>query len=99
VCNGANCTGFRFINCSGPIPTDRVFQNPAWNGSRLDACKSFGKDCGKPAADAFCVSQGFRSSSSSVLDSTPGRGKTRIISNNQLCDSNFCVGFQMIVCH
>ena len=99
MCNGANCTGFRFINCTGPIPTDRVFQNPAWNGSRLDACKSFGKDCGKPAADAFCVSQGFRSSSSSVLDSTPGRGKTRIISNNQLCDSNFCVGFQMIVCH
>jgi hypothetical protein len=37
VCNGANCTGFRFINCTGPIPTDRVFQNPAWNGSRLDA--------------------------------------------------------------
>jgi hypothetical protein len=32
------------------------------------------------------------------LDSTPGRGKTRIISNDQVCDANFCVGFQMIVC-
>lgn len=98
VCSGPDCTGFRFINCSGPISSDRVFANPSWKGNRLDVYKSFGKDCGKPAADAFCASQGFRSSSSSVQDSTPGRGTTRIISNNQLCDQNFCVGFQMIVC-
>jgi hypothetical protein len=98
ICNGANCTGFRFITCTGPISTDRTFTNPAWKGSRLDACKSFGKDCGKPAADAFCVSNGFQSSSHSVLDATPGRGTTRVISNDQICDQSFCVGFQMIVC-
>lgn len=98
VCEGANCVGFRFINCTGAISSDRKFQNPSWNGTRLDACKSFGKDCGKPAADAFCVSKGFSSSTTSVLDSTPGRGKTRIISNNQICDADFCVGFQFITC-
>lgn len=97
ICTGKGCTGFRSITCTGPIPNDRIFANPAWQGARLDSCKSFGKDCGKPAADAFCAQSGFRSSSYSVLDDTRGRGTTKVISTNQICTTG-CVGFQMIVC-
>lgn len=98
ICNGKGCTGFASITCTGLIPSERVFANPAYNNYRLDSCKFFGKECGKPAADAFCAKNGYRSSFYSVLDSTAGRGKTKVIGNEQICDGKGCVGFQMIVC-
>ena len=37
----------------------RDYFAPAVEGTRLDACLNGRKDCGKPAADAFCVKEGY----------------------------------------
>lgn len=98
ICSGSFCTGFKYITCYGPVPTQRVFQNPEWKGYRLDMCLNWGTNCGKPAADAFCRSEGFTESTYSVPDPEPGRGSTCLIGTSQICDQKFCVGFQMITC-
>lgn len=98
VCNQSFCTGFKFITCYGRIPRKRVFANPVWKGYRLDSCLTWGTDCGKPAADAYCRSNGFSSSFYFVLDAEPGYAHTRLIGTDQICDQNFCVGFQGITC-
>lgn len=97
VCNQSFCTGFKFITCFGPIPSDRIFVNPIWNGDRLDVCLTWATNCGKPVADAYCRKKGFSNSFYSVADAKPGYARTRLIGTNQICDQN-CVGFQMIVC-
>jgi hypothetical protein len=98
VCNESFCTGFKFISCYGPISQERIFANPVWKEHRLDSCLSWGTDCGKPAADAFCRNQGFLGSFYFVLDAERGRSHTRLIGTDQICDKDFCVGFQVIVC-
>jgi hypothetical protein len=40
----------------------RNFFAPVVDGSRIDNCLSGKADCGKPAADAFCVKEGFTES-------------------------------------
>lgn len=37
------------------------FESPAYNGIPIDACLTFGRDCGKPAADYFCTLAGYPS--------------------------------------
>ena len=98
VCKGSFCTGFKFITCTGAIPHNQVFANPVWKGHRLDVCLTWATNCGKPAADAFCRNKGFAESIHSVADPEAGRSKTRLIGTDQICDKNFCVGFQMITC-
>jgi hypothetical protein len=61
------------------------FTGPMMGGVPLDHCVTFGKDCGKPAADAFCRSQGFSGSESFAEEMvattrTPG---------GELCDQSF----------
>lgn len=99
VCSGEDfCTAFAYITCTGPIPHERVFQNPAWKDHRLDVCLRWAEDCGKPAADAYCRHQGFAESFHSTVDADPGPGKTRVISSDQICDGPYCRGFQQIIC-
>jgi hypothetical protein len=98
VCDQAFCTGFKYITCFGPIPHDRVFANPEWKGNRLDACLHWGSECGQPPADAFCRNQGFSSAFHFALDAEPSAVPTRLIGTDQVCDKNFCKGFQMIIC-
>ena len=99
VCDGQDfCTAFAYITCTKPIRYDRVFANPKWNGYRLDACLEGGTGCGKPAADAFCRTKRFSESLSFAMDQTAGRGATRLIGTDQICDKPFCVGFQQITC-
>ena len=98
VCKGnAACTAFAFITCTSRIPGNRVFVNPTWKGYRLDVCLTWSKDCGKPAADAFCRANGFAESMNAVADAERGYAPTRIVSNDQICRDN-CVGWQQIIC-
>ena len=99
VCSGSDfCTAFAYIMCTGPIPQQQVFANPSFSGHRLDFCLEWGTKCGKPAADAFCRTQGFGESSSSTPDQDPGYSSTRVISSGQICNQPFCRGFQQIIC-
>jgi len=98
TCDGDFCTGFLQITCAGRIPNERVFANPENNGHRLDVCRDWGANCGKPAADAFCAARGFRGSLHHTADPEPGRSSTRVIGSGQVCTGSFCTGFQQIIC-
>jgi hypothetical protein len=78
--------------CESPIPSERVFANPVWNGHRLDVCLQWGANCGKPAADAFCRKNGFSESLHAESDAEAGRGTTRVIGTGQVCSGSFCRG-------
>ena len=54
--------GILLLAASAGEASVRNFFSPAVEGSRLDSCLTGQKDCGKPAADAFCVKEGFTDS-------------------------------------
>jgi hypothetical protein len=97
ICRGA-CSGFAYIQCLRQIPHNRVFANPKWDLVRLDVCREWGANCGKPAADAFCRAKGFSDAFNAAPDPEPGRSSTRVISSGQICQGTFCTGFQQIIC-
>ena len=98
ICRGDFCTASAYITCIGPIPGGQVFANPAWKGHRLDFCREWGANCGKPAADAFCRAKGFADALHATADQGPGYASTRVISSDQICNQSFCRRFQQIIC-
>jgi len=103
ICNAAYCDGFRSITCSRAQTNrsrGRVFTNPTINGYRLDICREWAANCGKPAADAFCRQMGYRGASSYQPDNDIGaRTPTRVISSGQICRDAYCDGFRSITCY
>src|SRR5208282_1389012 len=81
---------------SGGAPATRRFDNPMVEGMALDYCRLLERDCGKPAADAFCQSQGFAAS----IDFTPQfhAPPTRVIASGQVCDKPICARMVAITC-
>jgi hypothetical protein len=75
---------------------DTTFNNPTLNGEYLDYCLYFGTQCGKPAADAYCVMEGFGGSSGYAVRRNIGRTET--IGDHQICVGAGCGGFQFISC-
>lgn len=99
VCTGIDaCTAFAYLTCEDPIPRERIFPNPVWKGRRLDVCREWGANCGKPAADVFCRMKGFTESLFSWADAQPGYTPTWVIGTDQECRGSFCTGFQEILC-
>jgi len=110
VCNESYCAGFKYIICYGPIPSERVFQNPTisarYNGSirefRLDECYTWDTGCGQKAADAYCYEETkYAKAFYWVLDASPSLDKTVTIGIYEICDPSTgwkCYGFQMIIC-
>jgi hypothetical protein len=98
VCTGSFCTPFAYVTCQDPIPRHRIFANPVWRGERLDVCREWGTNCGKPAADAFCRTKGFSDALHAEADPEPGYASTKVISSDQVCRGSFCTGFQQIIC-
>ena len=37
----------------------KTVEKPMFNGNRLGWCANWGADCGEPAAEAWCIAQGF----------------------------------------
>jgi hypothetical protein len=73
----------------------RNFFSPAVQGERLDACLSGRKDCGKPAADAFCVKEGF---TESILFQREAASSTRQLGSEAMCEGEMCMSFRRIKC-
>jgi hypothetical protein len=97
VCSN-HCMAFAYITCSDPIPGSRIFANPVWRDLRLDVCREWATNCGKPAADAFCRAKGFSESMHAAADAEPGYTSTRVIGTDQVCNGSGCTGFQQIIC-
>lgn len=77
----------------------QAFANPKVSGQRLDLCLEWGTGCGKPSADAWCVSKGFTNSSSHVVAHNIGVvTPTRLMSTGAVCDQPFCDGFSQVTC-
>ena len=73
----------------------RNFFAPVVEGSRIDACLSSKKDCGKPAADAFCVKEGY---TESILFQREAAASTRQLGSEAMCEGESCVSFRRIKC-
>jgi len=98
-CTGDFCTGYRFVECAGPLPLTaagtRRFQPALANGMAVDNCARWSADCGEPGAHAFCRSQGYVRAMQWEFN-RPGR--TWVLGSNRACEGNFCVGFTYVVC-
>jgi hypothetical protein len=73
-----------------------VFHNPTVNGVAVDFCLNWAENCGKPAADAFCQSQGFaQSSKHTVQENAP---PTFVIGDGVVCSESYCARLSSITC-
>ena len=97
ICNQAFCDGFRKITCGGN--TASKFIAPTIQGYRLDWCREWASDCGRPAANAFCAMKGFSQATAFTPAQDIGAATpTKVIGTGQICNQAFCDGFQSITC-
>ncbi len=76
-----------------------TFNNPKVGSQPLDLCLNWGADCGKPAADAWCVSQGYDESTNHVVAPDIGASTpTRLVSTGAVCDQAYCDGISQVTC-
>lgn len=82
--------------CAAPALAE-TFSYPELNGTPIDYCLHFASQCGKPAADRFCVINGYQS----AVNFAPAAnlGHTVIIGDaGSECNNARCGGFQFIEC-
>jgi len=98
ICNPHyhRCDSFKNVVCEAKTKT---FIRPKHNGYRLDWCKTFASQCGKPAAQAFCRAKGY----GSVVSYTKKNNsptETMTIGENSICNSRYhrCDTFKAIKC-
>ncbi|SDP84168.1 hypothetical protein [Desulforhopalus singaporensis] len=72
-----------------------VFANPSYGGKFVDWCLHWGKDCGAPAATAFCNINGYQRA---VDWHAEPRNPTYVLGDNKECTFDFCNGFSSITC-
>jgi beta-lactam-binding protein with PASTA domain len=66
------------------------------SGMRLDWCLTWGKNCGRPAADFFCKNKKYSRSVQFELDRDIGLSK--LLKTGQICKDPKCDGFKFIIC-
>jgi len=77
----------------------RTVEKTMFNGNRLGWCANWNADCGEPAAEAWCLAQGFAGAEAFVRAQGVGeKSPTRLIATGALCDSADCDGFKEITC-
>jgi hypothetical protein len=94
TCDDRSCDGFASITCSDD--KYRTFDKPMVVGNRLDWCLRWGEQCGKPAARAFCESQGY--SRARRFERAEDVGPTHVIGIRRHCADKGCDGFKSIQC-
>lgn len=92
ICTHSGCDRIVSLVCEA----DAVFRNPEVKGVALDLCARWGRDCGKPAADAFCRSRGYREALDlAVRQNTP---PTRVIGTGDVCNQPACDRIVAVAC-
>jgi hypothetical protein len=84
-----------FLPLSSYSETHR-FNHPKISGIALDWCLTWAANCGKPAADEFCRSQGFQQASD--FKQAVNIGYTKILRTGEICNNPQCDGFAYIEC-
>ena len=104
VCNQPFCDGFKSISCVQGYSSIVNFPNPKHGGKRLDWCLTWGKGCGKAAAQEFCYRNAKLSQFGSKVagywkaNNIGAKTPTKTIGSNQVCSKPYCDGFTGIVC-
>ena len=93
VCDAPFCDRISTVTCREATVT---FANPQIGGYGLDYCREWAKDCGWPAAHAFCVVKGHPKAVD--FKWVKDNQKTRIINGGQVCDAAFCDRISKVVC-
>ncbi len=77
----------------------KTVEKPMFNGNRLGWCANWGADCGEPAAEAWCLAQGFAGAERFTKAPRIGdKSPTRLIATGAVCDDPECDGFKEITC-
>lgn len=76
----------------------QVFELPRINGTLLDWCYNWGAECGKPAADRFCVLNDYAEAVDFGEKPGPLGEPTMLISDGRLCEADDCGTFEYIAC-
>lgn len=70
-----------------------------YKGYRLDWCRTWTRYCGKDAAEAFCQANNYDRVVKNGFAKEEGVGLTTLIgTEGQVCDAEFCDGFDYITC-
>jgi hypothetical protein len=93
VCDAPFCDRINSVTCREATVT---FANPRIGGYGLDYCREWAKDCGWPAAHAFCIVKGHPKAVD--FKWVKDNQKTRIINGGQVCDAPFCDRISKVVC-
>ena len=72
------------------------YVKPMAGNRRLDWCLTWATDCGKPAANFYCKTQGHDKAVSFKIASDIG--KTRLLKTGEKCTQPDCDGFKYIDC-
>jgi hypothetical protein len=72
---------------------------PIYQNYRVDSCLSLNRQCGQPAADAWCRAKGFAKAIDWAVDHDIGATTpTYLMGDQGLCDHTLCDGFKYITC-
>ena len=75
------------------------FSLPFYQNYRVDSCLYPDRQCGEPAADAWCRAKGFGKAIDWAVDHDIGATTpTYRMGDQQLCDHALCDGFLYITC-
>lgn len=98
-------TAFGFMlamSCTMTWPAaaeDRTYNAPRHNDMRLDWCLTWGADCGRPAALAFCNRRRYADVVVFRAEVVGRSEPTSLIGTNEVCNGHdFCTAFAYITC-
>ncbi|MEZ5449526.1 MAG: hypothetical protein R3E95_14285 [Thiolinea sp.] len=93
LCVESYCDRISHVTC---VTKSVVINDPKVGGYALDLCREWGANCGKPAADAYCKSKGYKHASSyAVKHNSP---TTKVINGGGLCVESYCDRINRVVC-
>lgn len=106
ICKGWQCNAFMTIACARTLShnpsqiyhyRERRFVFPRVNHYRLDWCYKKNQECGRRAANAFCMYKGY-------MQAMRFRKQTEVqatatIANQALCFGKACQAFKYIICY
>jgi len=85
---------------AGPAATqDKTYNKPRFRDNRLDWCLTWGANCGKPAADAFCTRYRFTGAKDFRAEKVGTSATTQLFGSDQTCvNHDYCTAFAYITC-
>ncbi|MCP4345286.1 MAG: hypothetical protein GY795_07140 [Desulfobacterales bacterium] len=90
------------ITSNGLAQGSKTFKYPKIKDYRLDWCLHWAKQCGKPAANAWCSKKMGKADGYAIkweIDPDIGASfSTYVMGDEKICNKEFCDGFKYITC-